>query len=68
MLVDDGSVVNLIVYSVFKKLGREDGEVMKTNMTLNVLEGNPMQAKGVVSIELIVGSKSLSLLHRRGAS
>jgi hypothetical protein len=68
MLVDDGSVVNLIVYSVFKKLGREDGEVMKTNMTLNVLEGNPMQAKGVVSIELIVGSKSPSLLHRRGAS
>jgi hypothetical protein len=68
MLVDDGSVVNLIVYSVFKKLGREDGEVMKTNMTLNVLEGNPMQAKGVVSMELIVGSKSLSLLHRRGAS
>jgi hypothetical protein len=46
-------------YSIFKKLGREDDELMKTNLTLNGVEGNPMEARGVISMELTVGSKSL---------
>jgi hypothetical protein len=60
MLVDDGFAINLMPYSVFKKLGREDDEVMKTNLTLNGVGGNPMEARGVVSMELTVGSKSLA--------
>jgi hypothetical protein len=35
MLVDGGAAVNLIPYSVFKKLGRKDDELVKTNLTLN---------------------------------
>jgi hypothetical protein len=35
MLVDGGAAVNLMSYSIFKKLGREDDELMKTNLTLN---------------------------------
>jgi hypothetical protein len=35
MLVDDGAGVNLVPYSVFKKLGREDVELVKTNLMLN---------------------------------
>jgi hypothetical protein len=35
MLVDSGAVVNLMPYAVFKKLGREDDELVKTNLTLN---------------------------------
>jgi hypothetical protein len=35
MLVDGGAAVNLMSYSVFKKLEREDDELMKTNLTLN---------------------------------
>jgi hypothetical protein len=35
MLVDGGAVVNLMQYSIFKKLGREDDELVKTNLTLN---------------------------------
>jgi hypothetical protein len=35
MLVDDSAAINLMSYSVFKKLGREDGELMKANLTLN---------------------------------
>jgi hypothetical protein len=35
MLVDGGTVVNLMSYIIFKKLGREDDELMKTNLTLN---------------------------------
>jgi hypothetical protein len=37
MLIDGGTatVVNLMSYSVFKKLGRDDDELVKTNLTLN---------------------------------
>jgi hypothetical protein len=35
MLVDDGAIVNLMSYSIFKKLGREDHELVKTNLMLN---------------------------------
>jgi hypothetical protein len=59
-LIDGGVAVNLMPYSVLKKLGREDDELMKTNLTLNGVGGNPMEARGVVSMELIVGSKSLA--------
>jgi hypothetical protein len=59
MLVDGGAAVNLIPYSIFKKLGRKDDELVKTNMTLNDVGGNSMEARHVVSMELTVGSKFL---------
>jgi hypothetical protein len=49
-----------MLYSIFKKLRREDDELMKTNLTLNGMGGNPMEAKGIVSMELTIGSKSLA--------
>jgi hypothetical protein len=33
---------------------------MQTNLTLNDVLGNPMEARGVVSMELTIGSKSLA--------
>jgi hypothetical protein len=60
MLVDSGAAINLMSYFVFKKLGREDDELVKTNLMLNGMGANPMEAKGVVSMELTIGSKSLS--------
>jgi hypothetical protein len=60
MLIDGGAVVNLMPYAMFKKFGREDDELVKTNLTLNDVGGNPMEARGVVSMELAVGSKSLA--------
>jgi hypothetical protein len=60
MLIDGGTAVNLMSYSIFKKLGREDDELVKTNLTLNGVGGNPMDARGVVSMELTIGSKSLA--------
>jgi hypothetical protein len=35
MLIDDGAVIDLMPYSIFKKLGREDNELVKTNLKLN---------------------------------
>jgi hypothetical protein len=60
MLIDGGTAVNLMSYSIFKKLGREDDELVKTNLMLNGVGGNPMDARGVVFMELTIGSKSLA--------
>jgi hypothetical protein len=35
MLVDSGVVINLMPYSIFKKLGRKDDKLVKTNLMLN---------------------------------
>jgi hypothetical protein len=60
MLVDDGAAINLMPYSIFKKLERKDDKLVKTNLTLNGMGGNLMEAQGVISMELTVGSKSLA--------
>jgi hypothetical protein len=60
MLIDGGAAVNLMLYSIFKKLGREDDELVNTNLMLNGVGGNPMEAQGVISMELTIGSKSLA--------
>jgi hypothetical protein len=61
MLVDGGAIVNLMLYSLFKKLGGSYEELIKTNMTVNgVGGGEPMGAKGVISMELTIGSKMLA--------
>jgi hypothetical protein len=61
MLVDGGAIVNLMLYSLFKKLGGSDEELIKTNMTISgVGGGEPMRAKGVISMELTIGSKTLT--------
>jgi hypothetical protein len=61
MLVDGGVIVNLMPYSLFKKLGGSDEELIKTNMTVSgVGGGEPMGAKGVISMELTIGSKTLA--------
>jgi hypothetical protein len=59
MLVDGGAIMNLMPYSLFKKLGRTDEELIKINMTVSgVGGGDPIGAKGVASVELTVGIKT----------
>jgi hypothetical protein len=60
MLVDSGATVNLMPYSIFKKLTREDDKLMKTNLTHNSEGGNLMEARGVTSMQLTIGSNSLA--------
>jgi hypothetical protein len=60
MLVDGGAVVNVMLYSTFKKLGKIDAELIKMNMTLMGIGGDgPIGHKGVTSMELTVGSKMI---------
>jgi hypothetical protein len=61
MLVDGGAIINLMSYSFFKKMGKSDEELIKTNMTINDASGgDPIGAKGVASMELTMGSKTLA--------
>ena len=61
MLVDGGAIVNLMPYSLFKKLGGKDDELIKTNMTVNDIGGGDLiDAKGVAFMELTIGSKTLA--------
>jgi hypothetical protein len=41
MLIDGGAAVNLMPCSIFKKLGREDDELVKTSLKLNGVGGKP---------------------------
>jgi hypothetical protein len=50
MLVDGGVAMNLMSYSIFKKFRKEDDELMKTNLTLNGVRGNLMEARGAISM------------------
>uniref|UniRef100_A0A8R7V0P5 Peptidase A2 domain-containing protein n=1 Tax=Triticum urartu TaxID=4572 RepID=A0A8R7V0P5_TRIUA len=59
MLVDGGANVNIMPFLVFSKLGRKEEELMKTNMGLSGFSGDLSEAKGVISMELMVGSKTL---------
>jgi hypothetical protein len=40
MLVYGGAIVNLMSYSLFKKLGGSDEELIKTNMTISGVGGD----------------------------
>ena len=61
MLVDGGTIVNLMPYSLYKKLGGQDEDLNKTNMMVSGVGGSePLSAKGVTSMELTIGSKTLA--------
>ena len=48
-------------YSLYKKLGGQDEDLIKTNMTVSGVRGSePLSAKGVASMELTIGSKTLA--------
>jgi hypothetical protein len=61
MLVDGGAIANLLLHSIFKKLGGSNEDLIKTNMTITrVGGGKPMGGKGMDSMELTIGSKTLA--------
>jgi hypothetical protein len=58
MLVDGGATVNLISYSLYIKLEKQDDELVNTNMTLSgVGSESSIKAKGVTSIESTIWTK-----------
>src|SRR6185312_7679669 len=59
MLVDTGAAVNLMPYSVLRRLGRSAADLIKTNVMLNDFNGQPLEAQGVLNVELTVGRKTV---------
>jgi hypothetical protein len=60
MLVDGGAAVNLMPYSLYRKLGKQDDELVKTNMTLSGVGDSSIKARGVTSVELTIGTNTLA--------
>jgi hypothetical protein len=59
MLVDTGAAVNIMPYSVLRRLGRSTGDLIKTNVTLSDFNGQTSEAQGVLSVDLTIGNKTI---------
>jgi len=59
ILIDGGAAINIMSYVMYQKLGKGDQDLTKTDMMLEDFEGNVSLAKGVVCVELTIGSKTL---------
>jgi hypothetical protein len=55
---DDGAWVNVTPVATFEKMGFSQSELMKTNISLSALTGDVTDTRGVLSVELTVGSKT----------
>jgi hypothetical protein len=55
-VIDGGASVNIMPMSLFKELGHTEGDLKQTNMNLS---GFLAEAKGIVSKELTIGSKTM---------
>jgi hypothetical protein len=58
LLFDRGTNVNILTMSLFKKLSHIEGDLKCTNLSLSDFAGDPMEAKGIICKELMVGAKS----------
>jgi hypothetical protein len=59
MLVNTGATVNIMPYSVLRRLGRSAEDLIKTNVTLSDFNGQASEAQGVLNVDLIMGSKTV---------
>jgi hypothetical protein len=59
MLVDTGAAVNIMPYSVLRRLGHSVGDLIKTNIMLCDFNGQTSEAQGVLSVDLTVGGKTV---------
>jgi hypothetical protein len=59
MLVDTGVAVNIMPYSVLRRLGRSTKDLIKTNVTLSDFNGQTSEAQGVLSVDLTIGNKTV---------
>jgi hypothetical protein len=58
MMVDGGVGVNVMLVATFEKMGSSESEFMKTNTSLSAFTGDVTDTRGVLSVELMVGSKT----------
>jgi hypothetical protein len=61
MLIDGGARVNILPLALFNKLAHVKGDLKHTNLSLSGFAGDPMEAKGIICKELMVGSKTMPM-------
>jgi len=59
ILIDGGAAINIMSYAVYRKLGKGDQDLTKTDMMLKDFERNVSLVKGAICVELTIGSKTL---------
>jgi hypothetical protein len=59
MLDDTSSAVNIMPYSVLRRLVCSAEDLIKTNITLSDFNGQASEAQGVLNVDLTVGSKTV---------
>jgi hypothetical protein len=59
MLVDGGAAINLMSYTMLRKIGKFYEDLTQNDMTLLDFEGNISLAQGAIYVELTIGSKTL---------
>jgi hypothetical protein len=60
IMVDGGTRVNVMTLSTFERMKYHKDELMRTNTSLSAFTGEVTEARGVLSVELTVGSKTLA--------
>jgi hypothetical protein len=59
MLVDTSATVNIMPYSVLRRLGCSVEDLIKTNIMLSDFNGQTSEAQGVLNVDLTMGSKTV---------
>ena len=59
MMVDSGAAVNIMPYSILRRLGKSKEDLIRTNMMLSDFNGQLTEAMGVLNVDLTVGSKTI---------
>jgi hypothetical protein len=59
VLVDGGAAVNLMPYTLLRKIGNSDEDLTPTYMMLIDFEGNVSPAQGAIRVDLTICSKTL---------
>jgi hypothetical protein len=59
MFIDGGESINILLLSLFKKLNHVEGDLKCTNLSLSSFVSDPTEAKGIICMELMVGSKTV---------
>ena len=58
--MDSGAAVNIMPYSLCRKIGWSAEDLISTNIVLNDFNDNPSPARGVLNVELTIGKKTIT--------
>jgi hypothetical protein len=59
MLVNGRAAVNLMPYTMLRKIGKSDEDLTQTDMALVDIKGNISSAQEAICVDLTIGSKTL---------